>query len=66
DFTAAAPYAAMLVLLGAVPVYVLVRHVLRHLEAPKAASATSPVPTQRVEAVPGSRRAELLARSSAG
>jgi iron(III) transport system permease protein len=31
DFTAAAPYAAMLVLLGAVPVYVLVRHALRYM-----------------------------------
>jgi len=33
DFTAAAPYAAMLVLLGIPPVYLLVRHALRHLDA---------------------------------
>lgn len=32
DFTAAAPYAAMLVLLGVPPVYFLVRHTLRHLD----------------------------------
>lgn len=33
DFTAAAPYAAMLVLLGTPPVYFLARHTLRHLES---------------------------------
>ncbi|MEO6885343.1 MAG: iron ABC transporter permease [Jatrophihabitantaceae bacterium] len=32
DFTAAAPYAAMLVLLGIPPVYLLVRHVLRQVD----------------------------------
>jgi iron(III) transport system permease protein len=32
DFTAAAPYAATLVLLGIPPVYLLVRHVLRHID----------------------------------
>ncbi len=32
DFTAAAPYAAMLVLLGIPPVYFLARHTLRHLD----------------------------------
>lgn len=32
DFTAAAPYALMLVLLGVVPVFLLVRHALRHVE----------------------------------
>jgi iron(III) transport system permease protein len=31
DFTAAAPYALMLVLLGVVPVFFLVRHALRHV-----------------------------------
>jgi iron(III) transport system permease protein len=31
DFTAAAPYAAVLVLLGVLPVWLLVRHALRHL-----------------------------------
>ena len=67
DFTAAAPYAAMLVLLGAAPVYLLVRHVLRHLDVPDAVSATSaPVPTKRVEVRTGPGSAEILARSSAG
>lgn len=33
DFTAAAPYAALLVLLGVVPVYLLVRHTLAQLAA---------------------------------
>lgn len=33
DFTAAAPYAAMLVLLGLPPVFVLARHALRHVGA---------------------------------
>jgi iron(III) transport system permease protein len=32
DFTAAAPYAAMLVLLGLPPVFLLTRHALRHLD----------------------------------
>lgn len=32
DFTAAAPYAAMLVLLGLPPVFLLARHALRHVE----------------------------------
>ena len=31
DFTAAAPYALMLVLLGSIPVYLIVRHTLRHV-----------------------------------
>jgi iron(III) transport system permease protein len=33
DFTAASPYAAMLVVLGCVPVYLLVRHALRYMTA---------------------------------
>jgi iron(III) transport system permease protein len=33
DFTAASPYAAMLVVLGCLPVYLLVRHALRHMTA---------------------------------
>lgn len=33
DFTAASPYAAMLVVLGCVPVYLLVRHALRYVTA---------------------------------
>ncbi len=55
DFTAAAPYAAMLVLLGAAPVYFLVRHVLRDLEAsPATARRTSrELDAQGVEGVAG-------------
>lgn len=52
DFTAAAPYAAMLVLLGAGPVYLLARHVLRHVDAVPAASrpAGRRITAQGVEA----------------
>ena len=39
DFTAAAPYAAMLVLLGAVPVALLVRNALRSADPNRADSA---------------------------
>jgi ABC-type Fe3+ transport system permease subunit len=39
DFTAAAPYAAMLVLLGAVPVALLVRNALRSADPTRADSA---------------------------
>jgi iron(III) transport system permease protein len=41
DFTAAAPYAAMLVALGTPPVYLLVRQTLRHIDAVPARVATS-------------------------
>lgn len=50
DFSAAAPYAAMLVLLGLPPVYLLVRHALRHIDAPRA----------RRRAVGPARRAALV------
>ncbi|MFN8188632.1 MAG: iron ABC transporter permease [Gaiellales bacterium] len=48
DFTAAAPYAAMLVLLGAGPVYLLVRHVLRHVEVSPEASRSADRPASGV------------------
>ena len=44
DFTSAAPYAALLVLLGIVPVYLLVRHTLAQLDPPGAGTnAPSPL-----------------------
>lgn len=53
DFTAAAPYAAMLVLLGAAPVYFIVRHTLRHLTTPPATQAAATTdPTARAERTP--------------
>jgi iron(III) transport system permease protein len=51
DFTAAAPYAAMLVLLGLPPVFLLTRQVLRHLDASpagrSAAASTDRLPLAR-------------------
>jgi iron(III) transport system permease protein len=41
DFTAAAPYAAMLVLLGIPPVYLLVRHALRSLDVTRSRTRTA-------------------------
>lgn len=55
DFTAAAPYAAMLVLLGAGPVYLLARHILRHVDTIPGAPRTMSryVTAQSVEAATG-------------
>jgi len=55
DFTAAAPYAAMLVLLGAGPVYLLARHVLRHVDTTPGTlrPAARRVTAQSVEAATG-------------
>jgi iron(III) transport system permease protein len=54
DFTAAAPYAAMLVLLGIPPVYLLVRHVLRHIDV---APSRGPVWSRRQSLVPQTQSA---------
>jgi len=55
DFTAAAPYAAMLVLLGAGPVYLLARHVLRHVDPAPGAIRPAPgrVPVRSADVVAG-------------
>jgi iron(III) transport system permease protein len=47
DFTAAAPYALMLVLLGVIPVYLLVRHTLRDVLGPAPARRRSIEPAWR-------------------
>lgn len=57
DFTAAAPYAALLVLLGVVPVVLLVRSTL--------AGSSCPAPGGDTVAGPASQR-DLLARTEAG
>lgn len=59
DFTAAAPYAAMLVLLGAAPVYFIVRHTLRHLTTPP------PAPRQTTTTNPAAEAEQALATPTA-
>lgn len=59
DFTAAAPYAAMLVLLGTTPVYFIVRHTLRHLTTPP------PTPRQTTTTTPVAEAEQALATPTA-
>lgn len=49
DFTAAAPYAALLVLVGILPVYLLVRHTLAQLAPPQARVTAEPAAYDRAD-----------------
>lgn len=48
DFSAAAPYVSMLVMLGIPPVYLLVRNALRHIPTPARSQLLTPTPLEHV------------------
>lgn len=65
DFTAAAPYAALLVLLGIVPVYLLVWHTLKQVPPAKPASIDIDGTRPENGPLPETREHELLLASPA-